>query len=246
MINPLGLVYLAVFTVAGAIGALAGTTWIRADSVAVPGTLLWCVSLMVAVLVASPPPRMIMLSVAWVVSPLLMFVAAEGLCSVVLAQRGERVVATVIAVRDGTEKGRHLYYTLADPRDQRIPGELGLWPGSSIGASGNPEGAVGQRVTVVRDPQGLVDPRLPEEVADNEGAFIIGPGVFVVVAVLCMLAGRPLNDDGGTAHSRRRRRPAKRSAATTGTRPRRKRRRGKSDHRSSGGAQVEPSPRPDS
>ncbi|MEU8112435.1 DUF3592 domain-containing protein [Micromonospora sp. NPDC048947] len=208
--------YLAVFAVAGAIGALAGTTWIRADSVAVAGTLVWGAALIVAVLVASPPPRMFTLSMAWLISPILMFVAAGGLWSTVLDQRGERVVATVVEVRDGNEKGRHLYYALADQHDRRIPGELGTWPGSSIGASNNPEGAVGQRVTVVRDPQGLVDPRLPEEMETGEGILILVPGVLVILAVLCMLAGRPLlNDDGTTGLSWRR--PARRAAAKTGS-----------------------------
>ncbi|MEH0933015.1 hypothetical protein [Micromonospora sp. CPCC 205558] len=216
--------YLAVFAIAGAIGALAGTTWIRADSVAVAGTLVWAGALIVAVLVASPPPRMFTLSMAWLISPILMFLAAGGLWSTVLDQRGERVVATVVGVRDGSEKGRHLYYALADQHDRRIPGELGTWPGSRIGASNNPEGAVGQRVTVVRDSQGLVDPRLPEELETGEGTLILVPGVLVILAVLCMLAGRPLLNDDATAGSRRRR-SAGRAAGKTGTRPRRKGRR---------------------
>ncbi|MGI5523317.1 hypothetical protein ACQEUX_20635 [Micromonospora sp. CA-259024] len=206
-INRLGGVYLAVFTVTGAIGALAGTTWVRADNVAVPGTLLWCGALLVAGLVVSPPPRVIMLSVAWLISPLLMFVAAGGLWSTVLTLRGERVVATVIDVRDGNERGRHLYYTLADQHDRRIPGELGMWPGSSIGASNNPEGSVGQRVIVMRDPEGLVDPRPPEEIATGQGTLILLPFVFLILAVFCMLAGRPLPDDDGTTRPPRRWRP---------------------------------------
>ncbi|MEU4556419.1 hypothetical protein EV382_3788 [Micromonospora violae] len=194
-INRLGAWYLLVFTLTGAIGALAATTRIRADEVVVPGTVVWCAALVVAGLVASPPPRMIMLSVAWLLSSLLMFVAAGSLWAAVLTLRGERVVATVIDVRDGSEEGRHLYYTLADQYDRRIPGELGMWPGSSIGASNNPEGTVGQRVVVVRDPEGLVDPRSPEEVATGPGNFALLPVVFVVLAVLCMLAGRPRPED---------------------------------------------------
>ncbi|WP_433311887.1 hypothetical protein ACQP0U_25930 [Micromonospora sp. CA-269861] len=195
--DRLGAWYLLVFTVTGAIGALAGTTWIRADKVVVPGTVVWCAALLVAGLVVTPPPRTIMLSAAWLVSAFLMFVASGGLWSTVLTHRGERVVATVTGVRDGSEKGRHLYYTLADQYDRRIPGELGMWPGSSIGASNNPEGTVGQRVVVVRDPEGLVDPRPPEEVATGQGNLFLLPVVLVVLAVLCMLAGRPrpLPDD---------------------------------------------------
>ncbi|WFE52285.1 DUF3592 domain-containing protein [Micromonospora sp. WMMD1155] len=191
-INSLGLTYLAVFVVTGAFAAVAGTTSIRADDVAVPGTVLWCVALGVAGLMALPPPRMVMLSVAWLISPILMFAAAGGLWSTVLTLRGERVVATVVDVREGDVEGRHLYYTLADQYDRRIPGELGTWPGSSVGASDNPEGAVGQRVVVLRDPKGLVDPRLPEEIATGQGALILGAGGLLLVAVFCMLAGRPL------------------------------------------------------
>ncbi|MEV4122674.1 hypothetical protein [Micromonospora sp. NPDC049645] len=194
-VNRLGAWYLLVFTVTGAIGALAATTWVRADKVAVQGTVVWCGALLVAGLVVSPPPRMITLSMAWLLSSLLMFVATGTLWSTVLTHRGERVVATVIDVRDGGGRGRHLYYTLADQYDQRIPGELGMWPGSSIGASNNPEGSVGQRVVVVRDPGGLVDPRSPEEVSTGQGNPILLPVVYVVLAVLCMLAGRPRRDD---------------------------------------------------
>ncbi|WP_186316190.1 hypothetical protein [Catellatospora sichuanensis] len=237
--SPLGAAYLAVFTVGGAVGALGGTTWIRSDTAAFPGTLLFGAVLMAAVLVASPPPRMGLLLVAWVLSPLLMAVAAWGLWSAVLTDRGQRVEATVISLRDAKGSSRHLYYTLADPSGRPIPGELGRWPGSSIGASGNPEGTVGQRVTVVRDPEGLVDPRLPEELTDAAGLWIIGPGVASVIAVLCVLAGRPVTDD---RTKRSRRRPAKRSAAKSGTRPRRK---GKNGRRSSGTPQAGPSPHHD-
>ncbi|WFF00954.1 DUF3592 domain-containing protein [Micromonospora sp. WMMD964] len=194
-LNRLGARYLLVFGVTGAIGALAGTTWVRADAVAVPGTVVWCGALLVAGLVVTPPPRIVVLSAAWLVTAFLMYVATGTLWSAVLTQRGERVVATVIDVRDGSERGRHLYYTLADQHDRRIPGELGMWPGSSVGAADNPEGSVGQRVVVVRDPGGLVDPRLPEDVATGQGSLILLPGVVGILAVLCMLAGRPRPDD---------------------------------------------------
>ncbi|MEU6076749.1 hypothetical protein [Micromonospora sp. NPDC047074] len=243
--NPLGATYLAVFTVVGAVGALAGTTWIRADSAVMPGTLLWCVAMALAVLVTWPaePPRMGLLCAAWVVGAILMFVASEGLWSVVLTQRGERVDATVTALRQGQEDSRHLYYTLADPDGRRIPGELGQWPGARIGASDNPEGDVGHGVTVVRDPEGLVDPRLPEELTDAGGLWVIVPVVFVVLAVFCMLAGRPVVHPARKTSARRRRRPAKRSAARAGALPGRKRARGKSARRSSGTRRGAASPR---
>jgi hypothetical protein len=190
-LNPLGARYLAVFTVVGVLGAVCGTTWIPADST-IPGTLLWAAGLAASVLVASPPPRLTWLLTAWILSGVLMAAATTGLWATVLTWRGEQVEATVVALRDGAEKGLHLYYTLDGPDGRRVPGELGRWPGSELGALDNPEGAVGQRVTVVRDAEGLVDPRLPEELSDARSEWIIvGSCSWLVTAVLCMLAGRP-------------------------------------------------------
>ncbi|MFE9689847.1 hypothetical protein [Micromonospora sp. NPDC005806] len=219
LVNQLGAAYLAVLTVVSALGgALVATTWIRADTVAVPGAILWCLALGAAVLVTTPaqPPRMGLLSLAWLLSGLLMFASAMGFYTAVLEARGKRVEATVTQVRDGTEKGRHLYYALADLEGTRIPGELGGWPGAEIGASHNPEGEVGARVTVIRDPEGLVDPRLPDDV-DGPAAVIIWLVVFTMTAVACMLAGRPLKprvrvrrpretSETGRGRARRRRR----------------------------------------
>ena len=219
--NRLGAEYLAVLTVVSALGGVLGaTTWLRADMLAVPGTILWCLALMAAVLALTPtpPPRMGMLSLAWLLSGLLMFASTTGFYTAVLETRGERVEATVTHVRDGTEKGRHLYYALADPEGTRIPGELDAWPGAEIGASNNPEGEVGARVTVIRDPEGLVDPRLPDDV-DGPDAVFSCLLVFTMTAVACMLAGRPLKprvvvrrprETSETGRSRARRRRRKR------------------------------------
>ncbi|MEV4767416.1 hypothetical protein AB0J89_32750 [Micromonospora chokoriensis] len=242
-VNPLGGVYLLVFTVTEAIGAVGATTWIRSEVAGFSALLLGSVSLAVAVVVTSPgmPPHVLRLVLAWLVSALLMLGVAEGLWSSVLHHRGERVVATVISVRDDTGRVHRLHYTLADQDNQRIPGELGRWPGNPTGASDKPEGVVGQQVTVVRDPQGLVDPRLPEELVESATGWLFWPGIFVVTAVLSMLAAGRRHDDGTTRNSGRRR-PAKRSAKT-GPRPQRKRRRGRTGRHSSGPPRLESSPR---
>ncbi|MGC4750285.1 hypothetical protein ACLQ28_32150 [Micromonospora sp. DT201] len=244
-INPLAGVYLLVFTLTEAVGTVGATTWIRAEDAGIPALLLWCVSLAVAVRVTSPgmPPHVVLLVLTSLVSAFFMLAAAEGLWSTVLTHRGERVVATVVSLRDETGKVHQLHYTLADQHNQRIPGELGRWPGNPTGASDKPEGAVGQRVTVVRDPQGLVDPRLPEELVESASGWPLWPSIFVVTAVLSTLAAgrRVINDDGTTGSSRRR--PSRRAAAKTGTRPRRKRPRGKAGRRKSGPPRSEPSPR---
>jgi hypothetical protein len=64
-VNPLGAGYLAVFTVAGLLGALGSTTWIRADAVAIPGSVVWIGALIATTLVSSPPPRLGWLTFAW-------------------------------------------------------------------------------------------------------------------------------------------------------------------------------------
>jgi hypothetical protein len=192
--NRLGAAYVAVLTVISVSGgALVATTWIRSDAAAVPGTIVWGLALVAAGLVSAPaePPRPGTLSVAWLLSGLLMFASVAGASTAVLVARGERVEATVTRVRDGTEKGRNLRYTLVDSSGTRIPGELATWPGAQIGADHNPEGAVGSRVTVVRDPEGLVDPRLPDDV-DGPAAVFVWFVVFGLTAVACMLAGRPV------------------------------------------------------
>jgi hypothetical protein len=248
-LSELGVVYLAVFTALGAACALLATTWIKADSVLF-GTLLWIAFLIVPTLVgqlAGPlpkgnrrrnpfsrrrpprnrppghaPPGFVWLLVAWPVSLVLMLAVAVGFWSTVLTHRGEQLEATVTAVRDDRGTSRHLYYTLADPNGRRIPGELGQWPG--VSASTGSEGQVGDRVTVVRDPEGLVDPRLPDELPGTWIMYVIGLVAYAAIAVLCLLAGRPETDER-TKPARPRPQPAKRSAAKPGATPRRKRRR---------------------
>ncbi|GIE33819.1 hypothetical protein Ait01nite_068640 [Actinoplanes italicus] len=190
--NPLGASYLAVFTAVGVVGAVCGTTWIRSDMVVLTVMLLSAGGLMAGVLVAYPPPRLGWLLAACVLSAVLMAAATAGLWATVLTQRGEQVAATVVSLRDGTGKDQHRYSTLDGPDGRRIPGELKRRPGSEFDALDDPVGMVGERVTVVRDPEGLVDPRLPEELTDARSEWIIVASCsWVVIAVLCMLAGRP-------------------------------------------------------
>jgi hypothetical protein len=244
--SSLGVTYLVVFTVLGASCALLATTWIKADSV-LYGTLLWVAFLIAPTLVgqlAEPPPKINRrrspfsrrrpprnrppgyappgfgwLLVAWLVSLVLMLAVVVGFWWTVLAYRGEQVEATVTAVRDARGTSRHLYYTLADPDGHRIPGELGQWPATA--GSDNSEGRTGDRVTVVRDPEGLVDPRLPGELPGTWIIYVIGLVAYAAIAVLCILAGRP-ETDGYTKPSRPRRQRSQRSAAKSGATPRRK------------------------
>ena len=220
--NQLGTEYLVALTIVSALaGALVATTWIRADIAAIPGTALWCLALIAAGLLTTPeePPRMGLLSLAWLFSALLIFASVMAFYTAVLETRGERIEATVTQVREGAEDGRHLYYRLAGPEGTPIAGELGMWPGAEIGASDNPEGQVGARVTVIRDPEGLVDPRLPADVNAASAAFI-WLLAFTMTAVACMFAGRPV-----AAKPRVRRPRQPRETSETGRRRARRRRR---------------------
>ena len=192
LVNPLGSAYLAVLTVVSAVGgALVATTWFQTETAALLGIVLCVLGFFAVGLLTYParPPRIVAIALAWALSALLMFASAIGFYTAVLHARGERIEATVLRVRDSRDKGRHLYYSLADPGGSRIAGELGAWPGAKNGASHNPEGEVGARVTVIRDPEGLVDPRLPDEV-NGLGAAFVWLVVFAAVAVACMFAGR--------------------------------------------------------
>jgi hypothetical protein len=45
---------------------------------------------------------------------------------------------------------------------------------------------------VVRDKAGLVDPRLPTEVASAQSAWVLGLFAYLVMFVLCLVAGWPV------------------------------------------------------
>lgn len=93
--------YLLVFLVVGALDTVVATTWVRPDLVAVVGTPLWAVG-PILFYVARPWPyvnaRAFWILVAWVLSVLLMVLAAAAFWAVVLDVRGERTVATVAEV----------------------------------------------------------------------------------------------------------------------------------------------------
>jgi hypothetical protein len=194
-VNALGAKYLLVFTVATGVCLFLGTTRISSGE-AIVGTLVAIASLITGMLLTRPgyPPRLFSFLLAYLVSLVLVFFAVTGFWSTVLAHRGVRVTATVIGVRDGDGKGRDLRYTLAGPDGKRIPGELGWWPGAVAGRSGNPEGVLGAQVSVLMDPAGLVDPRLPTEVADHNVNVFLTILLYLATAGLCMVAGRPVSD----------------------------------------------------
>ncbi|WP_433200984.1 hypothetical protein ACQP00_29745 [Dactylosporangium sp. CS-047395] len=188
LVNRAGLRYFAVFTGAALLGAVVATAWVPPQAVVVVGTPLWIGALIAAALLPRPGGdlRVGLLAAAWLVAALLMFLAPALLWATVLGVRGERVEATVTAIEGATKRNRHLYYHLTDPAGTPIPGVLGRWPGEDA------EGAVGARVTVVRDPGGLVDPRLPVELDEILATgLLVTPLVLAALAWLCGLAGRP-------------------------------------------------------
>ncbi len=179
--------YLSAFLVVAAVDAVVATTWIRPDLAAVVGTFLWAVPI-VALYVADPWPdvnaRAVWLMVAWLVSALLMFMVVSGFWAFVLHQRGEQVAATVADVHESSKASDT--YTLAHD-GHRMPGRLISWPGNDAVFTENARGSVGEQVTVIHDPQALVDPRLPEELAAvRQDAPVMIPLTIMVMAGLCV------------------------------------------------------------
>jgi hypothetical protein len=188
--------YLAVFVVVAALDTVNATTWIRPDLVAVVGTFA-CAVPVVVLYVADPWPeanaRSIWLVVAMLVNALLMFAVAGGLWTLVLHQRGEQVVATVVDVHTSDKLGTT--YTIAYD-GVRIPGRLTTWPGDEASTK-EVSGSLGERVTVVRDPGGLVDPRLPDEFAEaRDGGAVFLSMILIIMAGLCLGASWARHREG--------------------------------------------------
>ncbi|SCL39853.1 hypothetical protein GA0074692_5507 [Micromonospora pallida] len=176
--------YLAVFLVVAALDSVVATTWIRPDLTAVVGTLLWAGSMLVIYAIDPWPNvngRVVWLGIAWLVSAILMLAVAEGFWAFVLHQRGQQVVASVVEVHH-SDKGSTTY-TLSHG-GRRIPGRLTNWPGNDALFTESTHGTTGDQVIVVRDLEGLVDPRLPERLAEPDE---VAGNLLLAVAVLAAL-----------------------------------------------------------
>jgi hypothetical protein len=206
--------YLSLFLAVAAVDAVVATTWIRPDLAAVVGTFLWAVPIVV-LYAADPWPdvnaRAVWLMVAWVVSALLMFMVAWGFWAFVLHQRGEQVRATVAEVHESGKAGTT--YTLAHD-GRRMPGRLISWPGDDAVFTVNAGGSVGEQVTVIHDPQKLVDPRLPEELAAARAETPVTiPATIAVMAGLCVGAAWSRDREQGAGWWRARKNAAARARA---------------------------------
>ncbi|MEU8611871.1 hypothetical protein AB0C29_28185 [Actinoplanes sp. NPDC048791] len=177
-------VYLLVFLVVAALDSVVATTWVRPDLVPVVGTLVWAVSPIVFY-VARPWPyvnaRAVWLLVAWLLSALLMFLAAAAFWAVVLDMRGVRTVGTVAEVHRSSRGPAT--YTLRRAGEP-VAGRLGSWP------EDRPAAELGDAVIVVLDPGGLVDPRLPAEVPTGGEALAALAVAALIVAGPCIGAAR--------------------------------------------------------
>ncbi|GAA2545589.1 hypothetical protein GCM10010435_13220 [Winogradskya consettensis] len=159
-----------------ALAALAAGAWIRPDLAAALGALLWClvlVALYAAAAGARYRVRFGWLYAVWALSALLMGQVTTGAWAAVLSARGEEVVATS-AVKHESRTGDT--YTLRSG-GELIPGRLTSWPERRSEV---------EAVVVVRDPAGLVDPRLPEELAQARDAF--WPLLLILLAVIGALS----------------------------------------------------------
>ncbi len=157
------------------------TTWVRSDADAMAGAFVWCLQVIVVALLATHTeraPRLVPLIAAVVLNAFLMGVIAMAVSVWVLGDDGEQRRATVTEVFD--KHSAPATYTLAVDGEP-IPGRLDGWPGGGTGA-------IGDEVLVVRDPGGLVDPRLPDDLAEaveTDIKILILP-LAGILALLCL------------------------------------------------------------
>jgi hypothetical protein len=178
--------YLIIFLVSAALVVPAATTWVRSDVDAIVGTLLLSGQCLLVYLVARRtvrPPRVVPIVAACLLNGFLMAVIGMSVPLKVLAGDGRQIRATVVEVHDGSSNDP-VYDLAADGIP--LEGRLGAWPGGGAGA-------VDDEVLVVQDPDGLADPRLPDELAqarkDDPGSLI--PPLMGIVAALCLAAVWP-------------------------------------------------------
>jgi hypothetical protein len=206
--------YLSAFLAVAVVDAVVATTWIRPDLAAVVGTCMWAVPVVVLYVVDPWPDvnaRAVWLMVAWLVSAILMFMVAWGCWAFVLHQRGEQLRATVAEVHESGKAGTT--YTLAHD-GHRMPGRLISWPGNDSVFTESARGSVGERVTVIHDPEDLVDPRLPEELAAaREEAPVMISLTVAVMTGLCVGAAWSRDREQGAGWWRARKNAAARARA---------------------------------
>ncbi|GGM44636.1 hypothetical protein ACFFX1_42820 [Dactylosporangium sucinum] len=186
LVSRAGALFLGLFTASAALAVVTRVAGVATGHAVAVGAVLWVVTFILAsVLLPSLGDRYGLRFLGFLLAAALQFTVPAVLWSAVLAARGERTPATVVEVQVGPQqKVRHVYYGLVDESGRPIEGLLEQWPSAG-------EGAVGDRVVVVRDPDGLVGPRLPGEVADARVFWAVVPVLYLALVVVCMFLGRP-------------------------------------------------------
>ncbi|MDI1462808.1 hypothetical protein QEZ54_17670 [Catellatospora sp. KI3] len=100
----------------------------------------------------------------------------------ILQLRGGPVEARVTSVREAGSAEDRYHHALTTAAWRPVEGEL---------TTGEPGYRVGDPVTVVEDPNGLADPMLPSQLTEHRQSWLALIVLYLVTAVLCLLAGRP-------------------------------------------------------
>ena len=183
--------YLVPYLVAAALGATGAATWIQP-----PLTIAGGMGLMLAATLtiyffepwSVANLRAWCLTAAMMIGWITILMVSQAIWSSVLDHRGQQVVARVAEVHPSFRNDAPTYTLTHD--GMTIPGRLSDWPGHDPFAGEETQGSAGELVVVIRYPEGLVDPRLPEELAAAQGALATAAILLVVIAILCLVAAR--------------------------------------------------------
>lgn len=178
--------YLLILLASTALILPVATTLVRSDVDPIPGVLLWAAGGLLVYYVGTRTeraPRILPLVVAVVLNVFLMFAVAASVQVWALENQGVQFRATVTEVY-GKHSGEPDYTLAVD--GEPVQGRLTGWPAGSTGE-------IGDEVLVVQDPKGLIDPRLPTDLAEDiatDFKILILP-LIAIMAVLCLAAVTP-------------------------------------------------------
>lgn len=176
-----GLRLLLIITVAALAAALAGTAVLRAEHRGLAIGLILAAGLVAGWFLLTGF-RPVWTAVAALIGFLFVVSALQETGPSMLQLRGGNVEGQVVAMRESDGPADRFHYAVAAHSGRMVGGELSVDEQAY---------RIGETVTVVEDPDGLAHPMLPSEVAEHRESWLALTVLYLITAVLCLLAGRP-------------------------------------------------------